>query len=87
MLDIVRTIWNREFYGVGMYRIYRKLKWFKTDLKGFKKKQVGDLPEKVSKAKRDLEELQLGMFNNPDQSQNIFIEREKISLLCVFVEC
>ena len=54
------------------------MKWLKILFEKFNTQQDGGLIENVNKAKRDLEEVQQGLFSNPGQNQNTAIKGKNI---------
>ncbi|KAF5201511.1 Exo_endo_phos domain-containing protein [Thalictrum thalictroides] len=67
--DIVLEAWNCEGTDNPMIRLYTKLKLIKGKLKIWSRKNFSDLQEKVNKAKKVLDRVQMAIQANPLDTQ------------------
>jgi hypothetical protein len=70
------TCWNQEFQGVPMYKLCRKLKDFKSILKGKNRSYYGDIRSRVLQAKACLDMAQRAVLDSHGSVASLLQERE-----------
>ena len=79
-MKITRALWSKEIGGVPMFRLCRKMKLLKVELKKLHQEFSGGLPLKVQKAGEDLEDVQRGLLLLP--GQQVLLQKDKEKLHC-----
>ncbi|KAJ0548751.1 putative RNA-directed DNA polymerase [Helianthus annuus] len=64
----VKRIWSLDIQGVNMFKIVKKLKLLKTPLRKLMKQQ-GNLHENVIRARKEVDECQSAIDNDPTNSE------------------
>lgn len=78
-MKITRALWSKEIGGVPMFRLCRKMKLLKVELKKLHQEFFGGLPLKVQKAGEDLEDVQRGLLLLP--GQQVLLQKDKRSFI------
>ncbi|XP_074317080.1 uncharacterized protein LOC141653264 [Silene latifolia] len=74
--ECVSKVWQQWVYGTKMYRVVRKLKLLKPELKKINKDHFSDIENSADIAQISLKQIQEQLINNPGDKDLMFKEYE-----------
>ena len=83
---IVSRNWRYNYYGTNMYRVMRKLRCVKHDVKYWSKRYFGNFNDKLSKNSVKIDYMEERLIANPNSHkfnswmQRLLKQREKMML-------
>lgn len=64
----MEAVWKRDVSGHAMFRVCQKLRALKPILRRLNKDNYADISNRVIKAKKELEDVQQQLLNNPKET-------------------
>ncbi|XP_074283217.1 uncharacterized protein LOC141607766 [Silene latifolia] len=77
-LETVKHVWNQQIIGTTMFRMVKKLKALKGDLKNLNRSCFSDVESRASQANLYLETIQLQLANDHDRPDLINLELQAL---------